>query len=346
MSPLYLAWTAIAANFWVFLTPQAYATSLSALLTIIVLHSIACAVFATATYLLLPLRYRTPRFPVWLLMWLFAFIAPLAGPVCMILITHLTLHHERDRRHLATPESLEALEFTVHSKNATRSTQGAIRSRLSEQVPSQVRMQSLLSLQAVPARVANPLLEDLLGDASDDVRLVAFGMLETEEKKLTVHIHRERQQLESDLTPDQRYTSLRHLAELHWEMTYTALAQGEMRRYMLAEARRYIEEAMSLRADHDAGLVFLRARILLAQGENDSAEHSIQLAAALGQPEPSTLPYLAEMAFRRRDFALTRECMTRLSRYHVASRIKACADLWTGRERLELYRDRSILHHI
>ncbi|MBK6906075.1 MAG: hypothetical protein IPH08_02700 [Rhodocyclaceae bacterium] len=346
MKLLYLAWSAVVADFWVFLTPQPYSTSASAMIATVAMHGAACAVLATVSWFLLPQRYRYPRPLVWLLMFNFSFVAPFVGPVVMLLICHTTLHQDIERLPQATPLELEPLEYNVQSKVAPRSSQGAIRSRLTSNVPANIRMQSLLTLQAVPKRVANPLLEDLLADDSDDVRLVAFGMLDAEEKKLSVHIQRERRNLEHEMSVDQRYTCLRYLAELHWELTYTALAQGEMRKYMLGEARRYINEAITLQKIRDPSLTFLRARVLLAQGDLVESEVLLYASLALGQSAGSVRPYLAEMAFRRHDMAAVHLHMNQLDNQALSARVQRAADLWTGRDSFPNPNDRNTLAHI
>lgn len=346
MKLLYLAWSAVVADFWVFLTPQPWATSQGAFVATVGMHALACAVLATATHWLLPARYRQPKVLVWLLMFEFAFIAPFVGPLGILIVCHGTLHRETQRLPRANPRTLALLEYNVQNGTAPRSSQGAIRSRLTANVPAPVRLQSLLTLQAVPKRVANPLLEDLLGDDNDDVRLVAFGMLDSEEKKISQHIQRERAHLEKSLAPTQRAACLRHLAELHWELAYSALVQGEMRKYVLGEARRHVEEALAISEERDAGIAFLRARILLAQGETERAEFQFYLAMALGLAEISARPYLAEIAFRRRDMATLRAQMGLLAGRALAPRVQVSVDLWTGRDRFSAHHDRRVLAHI
>jgi hypothetical protein len=347
------------------------AHSLPAFLAVWAMHACSCAVLATATYTLLPARYRQPLWSVWSLMFGFAFIAPVIGSIGMLFVAHTALHREVPKAPAATPLSLALPEYDIQSKESHRAGQGAIRMRLATNVPANVRMQSLLTLQSVPNRVSNPILEDLLGDATDDVRMVAFGMLDAEEKIISNHIRLERANLDKNLPDEQRHICLRHLAELHWELIYASLAQGELRRHMLGEARRYADAAIASAVvdKADAGLLFLRGRILLAQSEIDEAEVSIRVAVINGLPEASALPYLAEMAFRKRSFAATHGLMQRLAELevtsrtqavvslwtghtdnaayaHLSPRAQAIVDLWTGRDSVVNYSDRHLLQHL
>lgn len=346
MNALYWAWSAVLVEVGLFFSPLIHDKSLFAFWSVLMLHMLASAIVASGTYVLQPARFQHPRTLVWLLLFNFAFIAPVIGAVGMLLIIRTTLRRASGGLLHAVPVSVNLPEYDVQTKDIVRSGQGAIRSRLETNVPGDVRMQSLMTLQAVPTRVANPILENLLGDSTDDVRLVAFGMLDAEEKKINTHIQRERELLACDISDEQRYTCLRHLAELHWELIYASLVQGELRRHILGQARSYLDAALQVGSPPDSGLAFLKGRILLAQGETQNARLALEEAIALGQPLVSALPYLAEMAFMRRDFAGVKRLMEQLADLNVASRTRAIADLWTGRDKVSNFSDRRYLPHI
>ena len=346
MNSVYWAWGAVLADLGIFFSPLIFSNSLPAFAGVLVAHGCACAIVASSCYLLMPAQFKKPRAMVWLLMFNFAFIAPVIGAMGMLLMTRFTLRQPADKSLFAVPVSVDLPEYDVQGKDINRSGQGSIRSRLGVNVPADIRMQSLLTLQAVPNRVSNPILESLLGDSTDDVRLVAFGMLDAEEKKLSVHIQRERETLLRELTLEQRYTCLRHLAELHWELIYASLAQGELRNHILGQARKYLDEALALGMPPNSGLLFLKGRILLSQGEIEDAETAIKQAVALGQPKISALPYLAEMAFMRRNFGLVKQLMQQLVALNAASRTRAIADFWTGTDNVSNFSDRRFLPHI
>jgi hypothetical protein len=346
MNSIYWAWGAVLADLGIFFSPLIISSSMPAFVGVLAAHALACAIVASSCYLLMPAHFKKPRAVVWLLMFDFAFIAPVIGAIGMLLMTRATLRQTADKSRLAVPVSLDLPEYDVQGKDINRSGQGAIRSRLGVNVPGNIRMQSLLTLQAVPNQVSNPILEGLLGDSTDDVRLVAFGMLDAEEKKLSVHIQREREALLGDLTLEQRYTCLRHLAELHWELIYASHAQGELRNHILGQTRKYLDAAFAVGVPANSGLLFLKGRILLAQGAMEEAEDLIKQAVALGQPKISALPYLAEIAFKRREFGLVKQLMQQLVELNVAARTRAIADFWSGCDNVTHFSDRRYLPHI
>jgi hypothetical protein len=309
-------------------------------------HLTISAVAALATYLLLPIRFRQPRTTVVTLMFSFAFVAPVLGALAVLILTRLNLNKPIGTAGVAVPLSVDLPLYDVQSAEQHRGSQGAVRSRLGSEVPSAMRMQSLLTLQAVPSRVANPILEELLGDTTEDVRLVAFGMLDSEEKKIAKEIRLETQRQSLELTHVQRFDSLRRLAELNWELVYACLIQGELRQHILLQAKAHVEAALALGVPPGSGLVFLLGRILLELGDFNAAERVMLEAMNLGQAKTSTLPYLAEVAFHRRDFPQVRQFMQQLSALNLASRTRAVEDFWNTRDSETNYLDRKYLPHI
>lgn len=320
--------------------------SLSTLAAILCLHTLISLGVALACLNLMPAHLRRPRGAALLLLFNFSFIAPVVGPLAVLLITRRSLKQALQAARQAQPSSVALPEYDVQAPDTIRSSQGGVRSRLDAHVPGDIRMRALLTLQAVPGRVANPILEGLLGDETDDVRLLAFGMLDSEEKRISRSIQRERSQLETKLSTEQRYDCLRHLAELHWEMVYACLAQGELRRHILRQAREYLESALATGLPPSPGLMLLQGRILLAQHELDTAEDVFQRALAQGLPPVLGLPYLAEIAFDRRQFQRVHDMLTPLAELTTAARTTAVVNLWTGRETVSKLSEHHHLPHL
>lgn len=346
MNPLHWTWSAIAADMALLLSPLVLSTSLWTFWFVLLSHVVICIVVALATYLMLPRRFHKPRLPVTMLMFSFAFVAPVMGAIGLLLMIRVNLRIPVESARFAVPMSLNLPRYDVQSHEQHRSGQGAIRSRLGQAVPSGIRMKSLLTLQAVPSKVSNPILEELLGDATEDVRLVAFGMLDAEEKEIAKEIRHESERLQQQLPAGQRYDSLRRLAELNWELVYACLIQGELRQHILQQARTYVDEALALGVPPRSGLVFLHGRILLELGDAEGAGQAMLRAMDLGQPKTSALPYLAEIAFWRREFVQVSQLMAQLSSLNLASRTRAVEDFWGTRNSEINYRDRKYLPHI
>lgn len=307
------------------------------------LHLTASALAGWAAWALLPAHLRSPRAAGWGLLSVLAFIVPVLGAAGALWLARWALlrpgAHQR-----AAPELVGLPTYDVQTRTLARSGQGAIRSRLGKDTNDALRMQSLLTLQAVPRRLGNPILEDLLADETDDVRLVAFGMLDAQEKNLSSAIQAEQRHLSQTQTAGQRHASLRRLAELHWELVYSALAQGELRAHLLQQALVFANQALDTAAGAPGGLFMLRARILLAQDAPEQAQADLETALASGLAPASVLPYLAELAYRGRDFKRVSALLGQLSQVAVTAAVRTQVRLWT-RQPAPAY-DRRFLPHI
>jgi hypothetical protein len=92
-------------------------------------------------------------------------------------------------------------------------------------------MKALLALQNVPTRQSSGILREALADSADDLRLLAYGMLDAREQQLTHRIEQALQRHRNGRagTDEARYLAARELAELYWELVYQELVQGDMR---------------------------------------------------------------------------------------------------------------------
>ncbi len=330
-----------------FFSPLVFSSSKAAFLGLLLAHVTACALIAAALLPILPRNYRQQKGLALAFLFTLGFMAPIVGSLGVVLLVRLTLADRRDHRGAEELQILALPELDLWQQDNERTSQGAIRSRLNPNAPEQVRLQSILTLQAVPQRLANPILVDLLSDEVDDIRLIAFGMLDAKEKALTQLIHAEQRRLASAQKASDRFASLRRLAELHWELVYASLAQDELRQYMLKTAADFLHKAEQFpEAAQDALLAKLAGQVYMAQGDYVAAKTALKRALALGQPKSSILPYLAEIAYLERDYAHVRRLMRQLANESVKSNLRLLIDLWTGRDSSRVFYDRHTLPHL
>jgi len=194
-------------------------------------------------------------------------------------------------------------------------------------MPARRRLQALLTMQSVAARTSNPVLQNLLNDSGEDIRLVAYGLLDGREKKINQQIHDELQRLESTQDPAIRLISLRHLAELEWEFVYTTLAQGDLRKRALSQALGYLDQTLAIDTAQ-AGLWFLKGRVQLERLLYDEAQSAFDQAQQHGLIASRLYPYYAELAFAQRDFQRVRELLTLMKQGQIPARMEPLMQYW------------------
>ena len=94
-----------------------------------------------------------------------------------------------------------------------------------QSVPIAARMRAMVALGSVSGKLASPLLRNALSDSNDDLRLLAYSMLDTKEQQISQAIHEAQQKLEkaqetegSDVLGPQGIQACWTLSDLYWEM--------------------------------------------------------------------------------------------------------------------------------
>jgi tetratricopeptide (TPR) repeat protein len=332
MNPKILA-TALSFELSALYTAIDFGDSTAQLLLFFSAHAAASALLALFALPALPRHYREPRAVVLAFLFSFSFFIPLIGLLGVMLAVFVALLKPRLVKTVPFA-SVRQPEFLLSVGDAEpQLRKSGLRSVLLDQTtPAQVRLKSLLTLQNMPARTAGPMLRKLLSDPADDIRLVAYGMLDMQEKRINARTQEELQKLERAAEPEARANCLRHLAELHWELVYTGLVQGDVREHALESALHYVEQGLEI-AGHDPGLWYLRARLLQASGRLEEARGDFSVAVSCGLPEARALPYVAELAFERRDFAAVRDVMALVARSHVSPLMAPLVSFWRSDDR-------------
>jgi len=300
------------------------------LLGFLALHGLASLCLAAILTLALPPHMRRPAPAVITLLFGFSFFIPILGLIGMIVGALVSKFLPRLVPELPYAE-IPPIEFEFpprEIRERTKYGQGGLTSRLKDSgVPKETRFKSLLALQGMPPKISNPLLQEMLGDPADEVRLVAYGILDNQEKNINQHIHDEIEKLQEAESPDLELISLRRLAELYWELVYGGLVHGDVRDHAMGEAGRYLTQAMRIEPE-DAGLWFLRGRMLLLM-RDPAAEAALHRAVANGLEESRVLSYFAQIAFERRDYAEVRRIFSSLSESQYAARLRPAVRYWS-----------------
>lgn len=296
-------------------------------LSFLVTHMIASAALATLVLLSMRKEYAAPRRATWLFVFCLSSSIPLLGVIGVLAaLACLPLLPAPDTPQRFGSLRLPALDPHEHPPGEAFRQAGLRQFLRNDRAPVEQRLRALVGLQNAPARFASPLLRDLLAASSEDLRLLAYGMLETREKRLNAEIHTWRLAWQGAGDEAARTAAARRLSGLYWEMIYQGLAQGDLRRYAAEESLRFLEAGLDT---EDASLQLRHGRLLHELGRRDEAEAAYRRAIALGLPAPRVQTYLAELAFERRDFAEVRRLLDALRDYPDQRRVAPILDFWS-----------------
>jgi hypothetical protein len=266
-------------------------------------HTPACVALAAAMWRALPAHYRAPLPWSPLFFFSLAFFIPLLGMlgVLLALLPALYLPGNQDRnlpawRALPMPPLPFKAQENLHMATFA---DGGLEDVLRHAQDPDSRQQALLATRRMPPRDAIPILKLALADPSDDVRLLAYSMLDRQESQINQRIEQSLAQLSLTL-PEAAGALHATLAEWYWELGYLGLAQGSVLAHVLGRAADHARHG--LECGEGSPLALLAGRIALLQGDLPGAGRYLDQAARLGMPPTSLAPYRAELAFRRGDY--------------------------------------------
>ena len=300
------------------LSPTAGNLELAAYL---IAHAMACALLTLILLPLMPSRYRGQPITTGVFLFTLQFAIPFIGSVGLVLGMLLALYLPRSSRDIPWQEvDIPELPFQpIDMDLQVVYSQGGLRQVLREAISTDKRLKALMATRQMNDRDAIEILREALKDPSDDVRLLAYSMLEQKEKPLAQRAGTLQQSLQN--ADDLPSVSLqRRLAQVWWEMAYLGLAQGGLRHYYLDSAGKLLRRLVARRSQHNDWR--LLGRVELALGNIDNAEEAFRSALAGGSSPELIMPYLGEVAYLRRDFAQVRQHLSAcpLERFHPANR--------------------------
>jgi len=298
------------------------------LLLFLLAHAGASALIALAAQALLPARLATPRLPVFLFLFGTGFVVPVLG-FAAVAGGVFFLRTLAPRSRQDSFGAIELPEIDVHQGTGKGFRQAGMRAFLANtRAPVASRLRALVALQNVSGRVASPLLRNVLADPSDDIRLLAYGMLDKKEKLLNEAIHQQAGRLRRATEGSAEHLdAARKLAELYWELVYQELTQGDLRAHALQQSLTYTTLALA-RAPDDAALHLRHGRLLQSLGQPHAARAAYHRALELGMPKIRIVPYLAEAAYDLSDYAGVSALMQELADWQSLPRLRPVIAYW------------------
>ena len=215
---------------------------------------------------------------------------------------------------------------------------GALAARIRHARDANTRVKSVLGTRRLDGARATALLRVALRDPHEDVRLLAYALLEDRERQADATI-RELLSTLAAAPPARRAAINERLANAYWELCYQGLVAGELESFSLARALEHLDAAgTSVAVPSETGAratfggrvmrssgaapasastsaspastttppailaarLLLRGRVLLRQGAPEAARAALAESRRLGMPARTVDPYLMETAVTQR----------------------------------------------
>lgn len=292
-------------------------TFLEGMLYVVLPHALACALLARALWVWLPVRFKSPL--PWAPVFLFsiAFFIPLLGIIGMMVAVFPALFMQRERDvQVWQAMGVPGLPFRPLERHQSPLFQdGGLQDVLSLAPDPERRLNALLATRRMPSHESVPILKLALRDPADDVRLLAYSMLDQKENAINQRIERLLDRLaQSD--GERREAMHAGIARWYWELTYLGLAQGSVLDHVLGQARQHAERSLALHANPE--LYLLAGRIALEQHDLSAARAFFTQAETGGIQFDKIAPFLAEAAFVGGEYDQVPRLLGRLPEHALA----------------------------
>ncbi len=267
----------------------------------LLLHILSASLFPFALRQILPGKFRKDL-AVFSFLFLMCWLIPFVSGIGLLLSLSIGIYSAKPVvKQLTNTVHSEALpENLLESVHLSQYNESSVIGILESSTIEEQRIKAVLKTRQMTDQEAIPILRVALLDPVDEVRLLAYSMLDKKEKNIDHLIYQEAKKLAA--MPSQKLI-LVHLsmAESYWELSYLGLVTGQAKQHILQDAYEHIQRV--LKSDQtSAEPYFLQARIALALNLYDVAEKSLSMALKLGINAVRVAPYQAELAFVTRKF--------------------------------------------
>lgn len=292
-----------------------------------VAHLGVVAITLAITARLMPQRVQARHWKTYLPVALISFSLPILGAVFCITAFMWALRHpsrvvKPNYAVCPVPEIAEPISATPQKQYS----RGGLKAVLRHADCADKRQAAVMSTRFMDDREAIPILRMVLHDLEDDVRLLAYAMLDQKEGRINAAIHHLNHVLGTMPQPEQQAVIHQRLAENYWELSYLGITEGDLKRYVLEQAATHIQLAMVHQKDISA--LVLAGKICLAQGNTQAAEQYLQTALHNQGAEQQVLPYLAEVAFEQGDYQKTRQLLQQLAAPKGTLGVQSVKEYW------------------
>jgi hypothetical protein len=311
---------------------QALSLSAASLLAVLLAHAALCLLFARVLVRLLPEPLNKPAFDAGLFVFLGVVFIPVLGMGGFLVFVLPALRRQGLRVHASGWQHTDAPGLP--DKPAQPQDRGDLSRScdlagpLLHAADPARRIAALIATLSLPSRQAVPLLRLALKDPDDEVRLLAYALLNRKEKAVEARMRGQAAPAAGD-APERVFLRHQALAHDYWELAHLGDPQGEALLSLCTRAYEHVQAALQLRPQ-EGGLHFLSGQILLAQRALEAASSAFEQAVKCGIDARQVCALQAEIAFKRQRYGDVGRHLKRLGGSGQHLQLGKLSRYWAG----------------
>jgi hypothetical protein len=299
--------------------------------TSLIIHCVSSLSISLAVLLFLGKYYRHEIWIAFLFTFLLSFFIPVSGLIIILFVvssvfsTHTKFHKHTE----ILDDSINLRDIKpVHRRYGAG---GAVMHLLNKAKPTSERARALFRMGEGNLASVNSLMFQLFSDKSDEIRLLAFNILEQQESSISEDINKLLEMLKTtDLKQETTAKLEKNLAMLYWEFVYRNLLLRELEPSMLQNAEHHALSALKV-LDNDATLWALLGKIYERMKKYDLAAEAFSKTADFNIPPSQVLPYLAEIEFHVRNYGAVQKYLNESDALSDVALIAPVKRFWSDR---------------
>lgn len=250
----------------------------------------------------LPHHYHKPLSSVVIHIFVICLFLPVVGHIIFLSVIAVNLVFPAASK-LADSVLVDNPKFATYLVSRVNHSGGAyLRARLTNRLGStEDRMAAMVAVQSLPSHITDGMLRQLLADPNEEIRLLAYGIVDGAEKAIMKRIFLAQEELADSVTLAEKFNANSRLAELYWELIYQHLVEGEIHIYTLEQVMHYAHNALKYH-NKNAAMWYLLGRCALLEKKPEEAQSFLRNAQLYRFPNDRLLPWLAEALFLQREY--------------------------------------------
>ena len=295
-------------------------------------HATQCLIFSLALRELLPEPQRNQAFLSCLFVFTIVFFIPVLGMIgclaCLVPALNWPCVNTRSAGWMH-PQVPNLPSLPVQSRGLGGvSRAGELADTLQREADPEKRCAALITTLSLKDQDAVPLLRRALSDPEDEVRLLAYSLLNRKEKTIEKRIGERKAQLGIG-AQDQVFLQRKGLAYDYWELGHLGASGGRTLQLLYAYAHEHAQAALD-HCPQDGGLQLLIGRILLVEMQLDAASDAFKKARQAGIDSRQIEPFLAEIAFLQRQYSDVKAHLVQAGHSRSRLRLNRVTSYWEG----------------